>query len=233
MEPNSEYVISLRARNNQGDGIPVYDTVRTREEAPIELPTPLKVPIGSSSFPDNVIDGRNQAWNEEQIEATGTTITTENYFKTFNNFTPWLRSGAKKWKRTSWVFNSSKSAPMAHQSNVVNEIWHVFVYVELYDVQYLLLDLPETSSQEICASHTILQAIHSCVGLSFYWRQLSAKYRQSVSRGQLKNLLKSLIAFYSTEDATRKENKIKTSILFGNILLDKWLTKKFGPDLFQ
>uniref|UniRef100_A0A336LNC3 CSON008464 protein n=1 Tax=Culicoides sonorensis TaxID=179676 RepID=A0A336LNC3_CULSO len=51
LEPNSEYVISLRARNNQGDGIPVYDTVRTREEAPIELPTPLEVPVGLRAIP--------------------------------------------------------------------------------------------------------------------------------------------------------------------------------------
>jgi hypothetical protein len=31
-EPNSEYVISLRAYNNVGDGRPIYETTRTRDE---------------------------------------------------------------------------------------------------------------------------------------------------------------------------------------------------------
>lgn len=51
LEANSEYVISLRARNNQGDGIPVYDTVRTREEDVVEMPTPLEVPVGLRAIP--------------------------------------------------------------------------------------------------------------------------------------------------------------------------------------
>jgi len=46
LEPNSEYVISLRARNAMGDGPPVYDYVRTREESPVESPAPLEVPVG-------------------------------------------------------------------------------------------------------------------------------------------------------------------------------------------
>uniref|UniRef100_A0A182SIF2 Fibronectin type-III domain-containing protein n=1 Tax=Anopheles maculatus TaxID=74869 RepID=A0A182SIF2_9DIPT len=51
LEPNSEYVISLRARNSIGDGAPKYDTVRTREDAPIEAPTPLEVPVGLRAIP--------------------------------------------------------------------------------------------------------------------------------------------------------------------------------------
>uniref|UniRef100_A0A182J115 Neogenin n=1 Tax=Anopheles atroparvus TaxID=41427 RepID=A0A182J115_ANOAO len=51
LEPNSEYVISLRARNGMGDGAPKYDTVRTREDAPIEAPTPLEVPVGLRAIP--------------------------------------------------------------------------------------------------------------------------------------------------------------------------------------
>ncbi|XP_040151206.1 neogenin isoform X3 [Anopheles arabiensis] len=51
LEPNSEYVISLRARNAMGDGAPKYDTVRTREDAPIEAPTPLEVPVGLRAIP--------------------------------------------------------------------------------------------------------------------------------------------------------------------------------------
>ena len=51
LEPNNEYVISLRARNNVGDGPPVYDTVRTREEAPIDTPSPLEVPVGLRAIP--------------------------------------------------------------------------------------------------------------------------------------------------------------------------------------
>lgn len=51
LESNNEYVISLRARNNQGDGIPRYDTIRTREEMPVEMPTPLEVPVGLRALP--------------------------------------------------------------------------------------------------------------------------------------------------------------------------------------
>ncbi|XP_035794752.1 netrin receptor DCC-like isoform X1 [Anopheles albimanus] len=51
LEPNSEYVISLRARNSMGDGAPKYDTVRTREDAPTEAPTPLEVPVGLRAIP--------------------------------------------------------------------------------------------------------------------------------------------------------------------------------------
>jgi neogenin len=51
LTPNSEYVISLRARNSVGDGQPVYDTVRTREEIPVEVPAPLEVPVGLRAIP--------------------------------------------------------------------------------------------------------------------------------------------------------------------------------------
>lgn len=45
IEPNTEYVISLRAFNNVGDGQPVYEQVRTkpREES---VPATLTTPIG-------------------------------------------------------------------------------------------------------------------------------------------------------------------------------------------
>ena len=33
LKPNSEYVISLRASNQVGDGIPIYENVRTRESS--------------------------------------------------------------------------------------------------------------------------------------------------------------------------------------------------------
>lgn len=46
LEPNSEYVISLRARNNMGDGPPIYDTVRTRNEPAVDTHTQLEVPVG-------------------------------------------------------------------------------------------------------------------------------------------------------------------------------------------
>lgn len=51
LEANSEYVISLRARNLKGDGQPVYDTTRTREDLPIETATPLEVPVGLRAIP--------------------------------------------------------------------------------------------------------------------------------------------------------------------------------------
>ncbi|XP_063237445.1 neogenin isoform X2 [Bacillus rossius redtenbacheri] len=46
LEPNSEYVISLRANNEMGDGRPVYGQVRTREEQAPEPLVPLIPPVG-------------------------------------------------------------------------------------------------------------------------------------------------------------------------------------------
>ena len=46
LKPNSEYVISLRAYNEVGDGRPIYETIRTREEDDEEPSTPLKTPYG-------------------------------------------------------------------------------------------------------------------------------------------------------------------------------------------
>ncbi|XP_058986961.1 neogenin isoform X4 [Musca domestica] len=46
LEPNTEYVVSLRARNIQGDGQPIYDNIKTINENPIDIPTPLEVPVG-------------------------------------------------------------------------------------------------------------------------------------------------------------------------------------------
>ncbi|EDW85568.2 uncharacterized protein Dwil_GK23150 [Drosophila willistoni] len=46
LEPNTEYVVSLRARNINGDGPPVYDNIKTRDQEPIDVPVPLEVPVG-------------------------------------------------------------------------------------------------------------------------------------------------------------------------------------------
>jgi neogenin len=46
LEHNSEYAISLRAYNKMGDGRPVYETVRTREESAPEHLLPLIPPVG-------------------------------------------------------------------------------------------------------------------------------------------------------------------------------------------
>jgi len=46
LKPNSEYVISLRAYNNIGDGRPIYETTRTSDEQPHEPATPLVPPVG-------------------------------------------------------------------------------------------------------------------------------------------------------------------------------------------
>ncbi|XP_055921394.1 neogenin isoform X4 [Eupeodes corollae] len=46
LEPNTEYVVSLRARNIKGDGPPIYDNIKTRDEEPMEAPMPLEVPVG-------------------------------------------------------------------------------------------------------------------------------------------------------------------------------------------
>lgn len=45
-EPNSEYVISVRAFNDMGDGQPAYESNRTREESTPEPSSPLIPPVG-------------------------------------------------------------------------------------------------------------------------------------------------------------------------------------------
>jgi len=45
-EPNSEYVISLRAYNDMGDGRPVYVSVHTKEVMAPEPISPLIPPVG-------------------------------------------------------------------------------------------------------------------------------------------------------------------------------------------
>ena len=49
LKPNSEYVISLRAYNNVGDGRPIYETVRTKDkgyDGPEAGAAPLIPPVG-------------------------------------------------------------------------------------------------------------------------------------------------------------------------------------------
>ncbi|XP_060653396.1 neogenin isoform X4 [Drosophila nasuta] len=46
LESNTEYVVSLRARNVKGEGQPIYDNIKTREEEPMDVPVPLEVPVG-------------------------------------------------------------------------------------------------------------------------------------------------------------------------------------------
>ncbi|XP_021933563.1 neogenin isoform X2 [Zootermopsis nevadensis] len=46
VEPNSEYVISLRAYNDMGDGRPVYVSMRTKEMVAPEPVSPLIPPVG-------------------------------------------------------------------------------------------------------------------------------------------------------------------------------------------
>lgn len=46
LESNTEYVVSLRARNVKGEGQPIYDNIKTREEEPLDVPVPLEVPVG-------------------------------------------------------------------------------------------------------------------------------------------------------------------------------------------
>lgn len=45
-EPISEYVISLRATNDAGDGQPAYANVRTTERSVSESSVPLIPPVG-------------------------------------------------------------------------------------------------------------------------------------------------------------------------------------------
>uniref|UniRef100_A0A0A9YF81 Fibronectin type-III domain-containing protein n=1 Tax=Lygus hesperus TaxID=30085 RepID=A0A0A9YF81_LYGHE len=46
LDSSSEYVISLRAHNDRGDGPPVYENVRTRSPSQEEPDTPLLPPVG-------------------------------------------------------------------------------------------------------------------------------------------------------------------------------------------
>lgn len=46
LEPNSEYVLSLRATNEMGAGPPVYFNIRTQDEPPPEPQPPLMPPVG-------------------------------------------------------------------------------------------------------------------------------------------------------------------------------------------
>lgn len=46
LQPNREYVISLRVQNRIGDGKPRYDYVSTRDEEPQDVPAALEVPVG-------------------------------------------------------------------------------------------------------------------------------------------------------------------------------------------
>lgn len=46
LQPSSEYVISLRAYNNVGDGQPIYETVKTLIESTPEPQTPIIPPVG-------------------------------------------------------------------------------------------------------------------------------------------------------------------------------------------
>ncbi|GAB6031907.1 hypothetical protein CHUAL_010299 [Chamberlinius hualienensis] len=46
LQPSSEYVISLRAYNQMGDGQPIYETVKTRIHTTPEPPIPMVPPLG-------------------------------------------------------------------------------------------------------------------------------------------------------------------------------------------
>lgn len=46
LEPQTEYVLSLRAGNQMGTGPPVYANVRTQEDLPVETAKPLLPPVG-------------------------------------------------------------------------------------------------------------------------------------------------------------------------------------------
>lgn len=45
-EPNSDYVITLRAKNEAGEGLQVYENVRTSEKTSAESAAPLTPPVG-------------------------------------------------------------------------------------------------------------------------------------------------------------------------------------------
>lgn len=101
---------------------------------------------------------------------------------------------------------------------------------------------PEKFSQEVCSK--VINYLKQCIRV---WDTLplEASYHLNIVLKSVflvakfpggKDLLKSLIVFYLSQEnasSSRKENTTKISILLCNILLDNELIKKFGPDMFQ
>ncbi|XP_061409807.1 neogenin isoform X3 [Lethenteron reissneri] len=50
LEPNHQYVISLRAFNQMGQGVPLYESATTRAVTVPDLPTPMLPPVGVQAF---------------------------------------------------------------------------------------------------------------------------------------------------------------------------------------
>lgn len=68
-ETNSEYVISVRAYNQMGDGQPVYESVRTKEEQILKVSTPLLPPVGLEAV---VLSAQSVVvyWTDSQLAKT-------------------------------------------------------------------------------------------------------------------------------------------------------------------
>jgi neogenin len=68
-ETNSEYVISVRAYNQMGDGQPVYESVRTKQEQTLKVSAPLLPPVGLEAV---VLSGQSVVvyWTDSQLAKT-------------------------------------------------------------------------------------------------------------------------------------------------------------------
>jgi neogenin len=68
-ETNSEYVISVRAYNQMGDGQPVYESVRTKQEQTLKISAPLLPPVGLEAV---VLSAQSVVvyWTDSQLAKT-------------------------------------------------------------------------------------------------------------------------------------------------------------------
>ncbi|XP_055934976.1 neogenin-like isoform X4 [Argiope bruennichi] len=99
LQPSSEYVISLRAFNQVGDGIPIYETVKTLIQAPAEPPTPMLPPVGLKAI---VLSSSTVVlyWTDSTLSRNQ--LVTDNRYYTVR-YSPYSTTGAAKYR----YFNST------------------------------------------------------------------------------------------------------------------------------
>ncbi|KFM76351.1 hypothetical protein X975_12770, partial [Stegodyphus mimosarum] len=99
LQPSSEYVISLRAFNQVGDGIPIYETVKTLIQAPPEPQTPMLPPVGLKAI---VLSSSTVVlyWTDSTLSRNQ--LVTDNRIYTVR-YSPYLASSSPKYR----YFNST------------------------------------------------------------------------------------------------------------------------------
>ncbi|XP_015927066.1 neogenin isoform X5 [Parasteatoda tepidariorum] len=99
LQPSSEYVISLRAFNQVGDGIPIYETVKTLIQAPPEPLTPMLPPVGLKAM---VLSSSSVVlyWTDSTLSRNQ--LVTDNRYYTVR-YSPYSTSSSSKFR----YFNST------------------------------------------------------------------------------------------------------------------------------